>query len=99
MTLIDDTDVTKPSFVVDLNTEEDFRSSPSESVSLINSPSPTTTNQMSPPKQLIIEDGKVVSFNFDDLDGVSPQELFQVRIMSIIDFMRVRPVLTIFCNR
>ena len=96
MTLTDDTDLTKPSFVVDLNTDEDFRSSPSESVSLINPPSPSSTSQPSPPKQLTIEDGKVVTFNFDDLDGVSAQELFQVRMKSIIEFMFAIHVLTIY---
>ena len=99
MTLTDDTDLTKPSFVVDSNTDEDFRSSPSESVSLINPPSPSSTSQPSPPKQLPIEDGKVVTFNFDDFHGVSAQELFQVRMKSIIEFMFANHVLTIYWNR
>ena len=87
MTLTDDTDLTKPSCVVDLNTVEDFQFSPSKSVSSNNSSSPTSTSQPSHPKQLTIVNGKVVAFNFDDLNGVSAQELFQVRMKSTFEFM------------
>ena len=88
MTLTDVTDPTESSFVVDLSTEKDFQSptsstksvpSPSQSVSSINSSSLASTSPPSPPKELTIEDGKVVSFNFDELNDVSAHQLFQVR--------------------
>ena len=76
MTLTDTTDLSNPSYVVDLSTEKDFQTpiSPSKSVASDS----YSTDSPTPPKQLTMEDGKVVSFNFDDLKEVTDEQLFQV---------------------
>ena len=82
MALTDATDLSNPSYVVDLSNDKDFQtpSSPSKSVSSDS----ISTNSPAPPKQLTMEDGKVVSFNFDDLKDVTEEQLFQVRKLSYV---------------
>ena len=76
MSLTDTTDLSNPSYVVDLSTEKDFQTpiSPSKSVASDS----FSTDSPTYPKQLKMEEGKVVSFNFDDLKDVSEEQLFKV---------------------
>ena len=82
MALTDATDLSNPSYVVDLSNDKDFQSpsSPSNSVAADS----TSTDSPVPPEQLTMEEGKVVSFNFDDLKDVTEEQLFQVRKLSCV---------------
>ena len=69
MTLTDANDISNPSYVVDLSRDKDFQtpSSPAKSIASNSSSNSTPTTPLAhPPKQLIVKDGKVISFNFDD---------------------------------
>ena len=82
MTLTDTTDLNNPSYVVDLSNDKDFQTptSPSKSVASDS----TSTTSPAPLKHLTVEDGKVMSFNFDDLKDVTEEQLFQVRHVSSV---------------